>query len=326
MKYVKLSALTIVLAMLANTVFAQATQAKAKTQTPAAKAAKAPAAPKSVPATVIVEEGEVVGGVDAGLNSGLERFLGVPLEITTVNRTDALNDPKYAGLNLDYMPLYLLSRTPLTEEKFGEHIKQGYIPSTADFLIFEKQTRFGIHTGLPRKPNTLEVFVMAQCPYGAQAEGKIIDAQKLGRIGKDIKIDVKYIVSVNGDSFRSLHGNAEWEEAVRQLIIKDKYPNKFWKYLEIRNKDYQSSRWDVAAEEAGINPKIFRKEWKRGVELLKKDAEYSNKMGANASPTFLWEGRVVTDINGLASIPGLEGIAQASYGGNAQAAAPAGSC
>jgi hypothetical protein len=224
------------------------------------------------------------------------------------------------------MPLYLIHRTELADEKFGEHIKSGYIPTTEDFLIFAKQTRFGVHTNLPRKPNVLEVFVMSQCPYGAMAEGRIIDAQKLGRIGKDTKVDVRYIVSANGDAFRSLHGTAEWEEAVRQLIIKDKYPNKFWKYLEIRNKDYQSSLWDVAAEEAGINPKVFRKEWKRGVEMLKKEAEYADKIGVSGSPTFLWEGRVVTDINGLASIPGLEGIAQTSSNNRAQAAAPAGQC
>lgn len=288
--------------------------------------AKKPAAPKTAPITVIVMEDSQFGGRDQALDMGLERFFGVPLEITTITRAEALGNEKFAGLNLDFMPLYLVHRNALTDEKLGEPVKMGQLKANKDFIILEKQTRHGVFAGNARKPNTLEVFVMSQCPYGAMAENKIIEAQKLGRIPKDIKVDVRYIVSMMPDgSFRSLHGSPEWEENVRQLIIKDKYPNKFWKYLEIRNRDYQSSLWDVAAEEAGINPAIFRKQWKRGLELLKKEAEYSSKVGISGSPTFLWEGRVLTDMGGLAVIPGLAGIVQ-SEGGRPAPSAPAGQC
>jgi hypothetical protein len=311
----------VLLFVLSLALFAGAGFAQAKKTT-----AKAPAA---VPVTVIVAAGEVSGGVDQGLNANLENFLGSPLEITEVTREAALEDPKYAGLNLDYMPLYLLGKTKITEEKFGEHIKQGYFKTNKDFIVFEKQTRLGVHMNNPRKPGVLELFVMSQCPYGAMAEGRVIEAMKQGRVPKDIKVDVRYIVSDGGgegkNAFRSLHGTGEWEENIRQLIIKDKYPNKFWKYLEVRNDDYQSSLWDVAAEKAGINPKVFSKEWKRGVEMLKEEAKYSEKIGVSGSPTFLWEGRVVTDAGGLAGIPGLEGIANAAPKA-APAAAAAGQC
>ncbi|MDR1684067.1 MAG: hypothetical protein LBR90_01210 [Elusimicrobiota bacterium] len=286
------------------------------------------ATPKNVPVTVIVMNDSTFGGPDASLNQGLENFLGVPLEFTYITRADALKDPKYSGFNLDYMPLYLLSRNAVSNEKFGEHISSGYLPATEDFIVFEKQTRQGVYAGMEKKPNLIELFVMSQCPYGAMAEGKIIDAQKLGVIPDNIKIDVRYIASpgrTEGE-FSSLHGSAEWEEDVRQLIIKDKYPNKFWKYLEIRNKDYQSSRWDIAAEEAGINPNIFRKNWKRGVELLKKDIEYGEKLGVSASPTVIWEGQVVTDLNSLSSLPGLEGFSRVTGAAAQAAAAPAAQC
>ncbi|MDR0735106.1 MAG: hypothetical protein LBG16_05445 [Elusimicrobiota bacterium] len=315
----KLLLFVLSLALFAGAAFAQAKK----------KAAKEPAKPAAAPVTVIVAAGEASGGVDQALNANLERFLGVPLEITAVDREAALKDAKYAGLNLDYMPLYLLGKTKLTEEKFGEHVKQGYLKDNKDFIIFEKATRLGTHMNNPRKPGVLELFVMSQCPYGAMAEGRVIEALNKGRIPEHIKVDVRYIVSEGGgegkNAFRSLHGTGEWEENIRQLIIKDKYPNKFWKYLEIRNEDYQSSLWDVAAKKAGINPKVFGKEWKRGVELLKQEAKYGEKIGVSASPTFLWEGRVVTDINGLAGIPGLEGIANASPK-NAPSAPAGGQC
>lgn len=314
MKNVKLLAIVLSSVMLATAGFAQEK--------------KAPKG-KPIPAVVIVLAGDANGGVDEGLNSGLENFLGAPLDIKTVNREDAMKDPKYKGLNLDYMPLYLIKKTSETSKKFEDAIKGGYLKTNDDFVILEKQTRYGVYVGKEAKPNLLEVFVMSQCPYGVMAEGRIIDAQKLGKIPEDIKINVRYIVSAgsNGQEFSSLHGTGEWEEDVRQLIIKDKYPTKFWKYLEARNKNYQSSLWDQAAESAGINPNVFRKYWKHGIELLKKDMEYGQQYGVGASPTFLWEGRVVTDINGLGQIKGLEGLAQTNFGGGpAGQQAPAGQC
>ncbi len=315
MKNVKLLAIVFSFVMLASAGFAQAQKAAVKG--------------KPVPAVVIVLPGDDNGGVDTGLNSGLENFIGAPLDVKTVNREDALKDPKYKGLNLDYMPLYLIKKTPEVAKKFEEPIKNGYLKTNDDFVIFEKQTRYGVHVGKPVKPNLLEIFVMSQCPYGVMAEGRIIDAQKLGKIPSNIKVNVRYIVSpgANGQDFSSLHGAGEWEEDVRQLIIKDKYPTKFWKYLELRNKNYQSSLWDQAAEEAGLNPNVFRKYWKHGLELLKQDMEYGQQFGVSASPTIIWEGRVVTDLNGLGNIKGLEGLAQTNFGGQPGGQpAPAGQC
>lgn len=315
MKNVKLLAIVFSFVMLASAGFAQAQKAAVKG--------------KPVPAVVIILPGDANGGVDTGLNSGLENFIGAPLDIKTVDREEALKDPKYKGLNLDYMPLYLIKKTPEVSKKFEEPIKNGYLKANDDFVIFEKQTRYGVHVGKPIKPNLLEIFVMSQCPYGVMAEGRIIDAQKLGKIPENIKVNIRYIVSpgANGQEFSSLHGAGEWEENVRQLIIKDKYPTKFWKYLEVRNKNYQSSLWDQAAEAAGLNPNIFRKYWKHGLELLKQDMEYGQQFGVSASPTIIWEGRTVTDINGLGNIKGLEGLAQTNFGGQPGAQpAPAGQC
>ncbi|MDR0953476.1 MAG: hypothetical protein LBM71_04765 [Elusimicrobiota bacterium] len=314
------SAKIISLAMAVFMLTATAAQAQKKT--------KKAAATKEIPITVIVMADNPHGGQDEALNAGLQNFFGTPLKITTVNREDALKDPKYKGLNLDYMPLYLIKRTPAVEEKFGQHIKNG-MPATEEFVIFEKQTRHGVHAGRPRKPNVLEIFVMSQCPFGAMAEARVIDAKKLGRLPNDVQIDIKYIVGPGrGDEpFSSLHGTAEWEENVRQEIIKDKYPNKFWKYLEIRNKNYKSTLWDVAAEQAGINPKVFRKYWNRGVELLKQDMEYTQQLGIGASPTFLWEGQTTLDLNSVWQIKGLEGLAPSGQPASPAAAqAPAGAC
>ena len=288
-------------------------------------AAKTKSAVKEVPVTVIVMDEDATGGVDAALNSGLENLLGTKLNITTVNRSVALSDPKYQGLNLDFMPLYLVEKTAIVQEKFDQYIKMGQIKEHNGQLVFEHQTRNGVYANKELRPNELDLFVMSQCPYGVRAENQIIDLMKLERLPKDLKINVRYITDERKGEINSLHGPAEWEEDVRQIIIREKYPKKFWKYLEVRNKNYRSSLWDKAAEEAGINPRIFAKHWKLGVEKLKEDMKITEDYSVSGSPTVIWQGRTVTDMGSLGNIKGLEGFKQ-SYGGAAAQAAPQGQC
>ena len=295
----------------------------AATPKTAAKTAKTTV--KEVSVTVIVMDDDATGGVDSGLNSGLEQVLGAKLNITTVNRSAALNDPKYQGLNLDFMPLYLVEKNALVEEKFDRYIKSGQIKEHNGQIVFEHQTRNGVYANKELRPMELDLFVMSQCPYGVRAENQIIDLMKLDRLPKDLKINVRYIVSERNGEISSLHGSAEWEENVRQIIIREKYPKKFWKYLEIRNKDYKSSLWDKAAEEAGINPRIFAKYWKFGLEKLREDIKITEEYNVSGSPTVIWQGRTVTDMGSLGNIKGLEGFKQ-SYGGAAVKAAPQGQC
>lgn len=280
---------------------------------------------KEVPVTVIVMDNDVTGGIDAGLNGGLEQVLGAKLKVTTVNRSVALNDPKYQGLNLDFMPLYLVENNALVKEKFGRYVEAGQIKEHNGQLVFEHQTRNGVYANKELRPMELDLFVMSQCPYGVRAENQIIDLMKLGRLPKDLKINVRYIASERNGQIDSLHGSGEWEEDVRQIIIREKYPKKFWKYLEIRNKDYRSSLWDKAAEEAGINPRIFAKYWNFGLEKLKEDIKITEDYNVSGSPTVIWQGRTVTDMGSLGNIPGLEGFKQ-NYGGAAAQAAPQGQC
>ena len=293
--------------------------------TPKTNVAKSKSAVKEVPVTVIVMDDDSTGDVDVALNSGLERVLDAKLNITTVNRSAALNDPKYQGLNLDFMPLYLVEKNALVQEKFDRYVKAGQIKEHNGQLVFEHQTRNGVYANKELRPNELDLFVMSQCPYGVRAENQIIDLMKLGRLPKDLKINVRYIVSERNGEINSLHGSGEWEEDVRQIIIREKYPKKFWKYLEIRNKDYKSSLWDKAAEEAGINPRIFARYWKFGLEKLKEDIKITDDYKVSGSPTVIWQGRTVTDMGSLGNIKGLEGFKQ-NYSGSAANAAPQGQC
>ena len=301
----------------------------ANTPAKGAKTAKKPAA-KPVVEFVVVEAPDYASGKhDPQITTGLANFLEGEAKVTTMNANQAKQEAELANVDYHFLPVYLVAKTQKAMEKFEQPIKNGYIKETGKYLIFPQMGRTGVYQDKIAQPGVLEVFVMSQCPYGAMAENLIIQAQKDGKIPADKTIKVRYIVSYDKDSqeFQSLHGSAEWEENIRQLLIAKYYPTKFWKYLEIRNQDYRSSRWDKAMQEAGINPnKIMKKFDTEGVELLKAEAAYADEYGMNASPSFLWEGKEQLDFGSVSQKPGLEFLNPANARQQGGKAAPAGSC
>ena len=293
----------------------------------AAKAADAKNTPAKIEFIVVESEEYTAGRQDPQLAPGLARFLGGEAEVTALTYDQAQQDPKLANMDYSFLPLYLIKKTPDLRTKLEQQIAAGYVQENDDYLIFPHLTRTGVYREKEAKPGLLEVFVMSQCPFGAMAENLILQAQQEGKIPQDVDIKLRYVVGYTPQGgFQSLHGSAEWEENVRQLLIAKYYPEKLWKYLEIRNKDYRSSRWDKAMEEAGINSKkIMKKFDTEGLELLKEEAAYGQEYNISASPTFLWEGKEVLDFGGVAQKPGLEFLNPA-LGRQGGPAAPTGSC
>ena len=298
----------------------------------AAPAKKAVKTAKKEPAKaefVIIESDEYKAGQeDPQLTAGIAQFLEAEPAVTKVSYKDAVSNEKLAGLDYSFLPLYLIKKTDAIRAKLEKHLQYGYAQENADYIILPHQTRQGVFNNKTAKPGVMEIFVMSQCPYGVMAENLVIQAQKDGKMptGKDIR--VRYIVNYSDkDGFSSLHGSGEWEENIRQLLIAKYYPEKFWKYLEIRNKDYRSSRWDKAMDEAGINSKkIMKKFDTEGVELLKAEAKYTQEYGINASPSFVWEGKVQLDFGSASEIEGFGFLNPNAAKSGAAAAAPAGSC
>lgn len=297
---------------------------------PAAK--KAPVAkqkPTEKVEILIVESGAYVAGQeDPRLTMGLGEFLQAEPVVTKLTQLQAMQNPALANLDYSFLPLYLIKKTDDVRSKMETHLKRGIVQETADYIVLSRQTRSGVYTNKEPKPNEMEIFVMSQCPYGVMAENAVIEAQNKGTFPADKTVKLRYIVSYNPQAgFSSMHGSAEWEEDVRQLLIAKYYPAKLWKYLSIRNKDYRSSRWDKAMKEAGINPdKIMKKFDTEGLELLKAEAAYGKEYGISASPTFLWEGQVLMDSGTASQIEGFSFLNPNRARRGAAAQVPSGSC
>ena len=160
-------------------------------------------------------------------------------------------------------------------------------------------------TVIPKEDKTTaELFVMAFCPYGVQAEQtmkSVVDA-----IGSKADIKVRFIASVDGttaDSVQSLHGTNEAMEDLRQLCIMKYYPDKYWSYLmNINENCYPLARdaaaldicWKAAAQNQSIDASKIDtcSKGQEGMDLMKLDEATANKYSVSGSPTLVINGVV----------------------------------
>ncbi len=149
-----------------------------------------------------------------------------------------------------------------------------------------------INTLVCRKelPKKLDIFVMAQCPYGVMA----LDAMKevLDNFKNDIEFEVHYIAAeLTKDSFNSLHGQDEVDEDIRGLCVMKHYPRdyKWMDYILCRNKNIHSTEWESCTGKNGIVTQVIRKcfEGGEGKKLLSDDIKIAQSLGIGASPTWL---------------------------------------
>jgi hypothetical protein len=264
---------------------------------------------------VIVDKNHPEGKENMQLVSGIVSLLGSTMkpdvQIATYDTARAKKVQR--DLDVNVLPFYALENSKEVREAFQTLIQRGIAKIQGNYIVLNAPGG-GVYPKQKRKPNLLEVFVMSQCPYGVMAENSLEEAILNGQIASNIRIKIRYIVSVIKDksgnkTFRSLHGSAEWEEDARQIWIQEHHPDKFWKYLKYRNEDPTSSMWRESAKKAGLNPNEIEQNFEGAKKLLEADAEYVQALGISGSPSFLWEGKIsVGGIKELKEIKGFENI------------------
>jgi hypothetical protein len=149
----------------------------------------------------------------------------------------------------------------------------------------------------------VDLYVMAFCPYGTQAESVMKPVAAL--LGPKADIRVRYITTSTGTtiaSVQSLHGMTETQEDLRQICILKKNPEKFWEYISQFNEacypqyqkaDVLDTCWRNVTATVGIDTKSIEScaSGEEGLALLKADEVLSNKDGASASPTLIINGQ-----------------------------------
>ena len=155
------------------------------------------------------------------------------------------------------------------------------------------------------RPST-ELFVMAFCPFGVQAENAMKPVVDL--LGTTSNFTVRYIATVQGDtleSVKSLHGLPEAKEDLRQLCVSKYYPDKLWPYLldinancypDYKNATVLDACTANATRKLGIdNQKIeVCATGSEGLALLSSDEAITTSLKITGSPTLLINGQKYT--------------------------------
>lgn len=186
-----------------------------------------------------------------------------------------------------------------------------------------------------KKPNRLDVFVMSQCPYGVLGLNAMKDVFEA--FGDEMEFGIHYIASKQGDEFRSLHGQPEVEENIRELCAIEHYAKdkKYMDYIWCRNKDIRSQNWQECAKSSGIDAKVIEKcsTGDQGKKLLEEDIKLAEALKIGGSPTWLINNQVTFNAVAAKDIQenfckhnaDLKGCKVEIKGGDAPAA-PQGSC
>ena len=143
---------------------------------------------------------------------------------------------------------------------------------------------------------TVELFVMSYCPYGVQAEEKLIPVIK--KFGDQINFKLQFIAREKEEPsaqditpFVSLHGYPEVAENIRQLLIAQEYPDRYLDYIFCRGKKLDKS-WEDCAQKLGIDVAKIQMlfDAPEAEMLFRENIQRAAALGIKASPTILVDG------------------------------------
>jgi hypothetical protein len=160
------------------------------------------------------------------------------------------------------------------------------------------------------RSNTLDLFVMAWCPFGTKA----VDSMKevLGNFKTGLSFGLHFLVNVLDEEkfnamppmrksrcvkkpdnmyYCSLHGEEELNEDLRQVCAMKYFgkANKYMDYIWCRNKDLKNPDWKKCATEAKIDAAKIEKcsTGQEGLDLIQADAKLAEDLQFSGSPSFL---------------------------------------
>ncbi len=135
----------------------------------------------------------------------------------------------------------------------------------------------------------VDVFVMSMCPFGVKALNAMEEVLKA--FGDELKFEIHFIATAEGDGFTALHGQPEVDENIRELCAIKSFPenHKYMGYILCRNKDIRNPDWQKCVTDSGLDlPKMEAcVNGDEGKNLHREDIKIGNALGISASPTWL---------------------------------------
>ena len=135
----------------------------------------------------------------------------------------------------------------------------------------------------------VQLFVMSDCPYGRTAENSIIKTLKA--LKGYVDFELRFVVSMRGDSLSSLHGQKEIDKNAVQVCVGEVAPDKQLDFVVEWNRDPKQA-WQPIASKMKLNAAEIQDCIDSGyaMDILFGDAELCDKLGVRSSPTLLIDG------------------------------------
>jgi len=142
----------------------------------------------------------------------------------------------------------------------------------------------------------LEAFVVSQCPYGVQMQRILNEIVKnIPSLANNIKVE--YIGAIQGDKITSMHGDAEAQENLKQICIREEQSGKYWNYIDchIKKGDVENCLTTAGIEKEKLTACIA--DSLKGLKYAKEDFNNQNKYKVTGSPTLFLGGEKVSEFD-----------------------------
>jgi len=142
----------------------------------------------------------------------------------------------------------------------------------------------------------LEAYVVSKCPFGLQMQRAMADAvTNIPSLSQLVK--VRYIGDISGGTITAMHGEAEAQENLRQICIREEQDNKYWDYVSchIKAGDVNGCLSAAAIDSNKLNGCITDN--KRGLAYAKEDFSLNSKYSITGSPTLILNGQPVSEFD-----------------------------
>ncbi|MBI2054024.1 MAG: hypothetical protein HYT36_01700 [Candidatus Staskawiczbacteria bacterium] len=140
----------------------------------------------------------------------------------------------------------------------------------------------------------LEAYVVSKCPFGLQMQRVLADVIKNAPDLKD-NILVRYIGAVSGGKITAMHGDAEAQENLRQICIRDEQNSKYWDYISchIKSGDVDNCLATAKIDKNKLGSCIS--DPNKGLKYAKEDFDLNAEYDIKGSPTLVINGKKVSE-------------------------------
>lgn len=169
----------------------------------------------------------------------------------------------------------------------------------------------------------LDLFTMSNCPFGLAAEHLIF--RRLLPTGAPVDVHVHFIAEDSQASpelvsnptiaahrydtgchsnafsgtgrFRSLHGEEEVQEDIRQVVVQRYWPERLGDYALRRAESRLANDWRADAQEVGLDPAAIQAviDSGEGERLMAENIATAQRLGIRSSPTLFINGEMMTE-------------------------------